>query len=176
MWLTLRKQRGRKLGARSVRVVSLRVSASLFALAVLAAAPASPQAHAPGLASLELAAPAVTPLSPGVGQPEELARLADLPSPANPTGTRAFQTGLPAAIGLLSRDLTDGLFYHSNGTSEYGSWLNNSGASLTIDGDLGQAALVGNRVIRCLTRQGGSQTWPCGGRPQDQRHRHVGHR
>jgi iron complex outermembrane recepter protein len=66
--------------------------------------------------------------------------LADLPSAANPTGTAAFRTGLPSAIGLLSRDLTDGLFYHSNGTSELGSWLNNSGASFTVDGDLSPAA------------------------------------
>jgi iron complex outermembrane recepter protein len=80
------------------------------------------------------------PLALAIGVNAGYFGLADLPSPANPTGTRAFQTGLPAAIGLLSRDLTDGLFYHSNGTSEYGSWLNNSGASLTIDGDLGQAA------------------------------------
>jgi soluble lytic murein transglycosylase len=60
-------------------VASLRVSASLFALAALAAAPASPQAHAPALASLELAAPAVTPLSPGAGEPGDFTRFADLP-------------------------------------------------------------------------------------------------
>lgn len=65
---------------------------------------------------------------------------ADLPSAANPAGTPAFQTGLPGAIGILSKDLNDGLFYHSNGTSELGSWLNNSGASFTIDGDLSDAA------------------------------------
>ena len=65
---------------------------------------------------------------------------ADLPSAANPAGTPAFQAGLPRALGVVGRDLTDGLFYHSNGTSELGSWLNNSGASFTVDGDLGDAA------------------------------------
>ena len=65
---------------------------------------------------------------------------ADLPSAANPAGAPAFQTGLPGALSILSRDLTDGQFYHSNGTSELGSWVNNSGASLTIDGDLSDVA------------------------------------
>ena len=79
-------------------------------------------------------------LALAIGVNAGLFGLADLPSAANPAGTRAFQTGLPGAIGILSRDLTDGLFYHSNGTSELGSWLNNSGASFTVDGDLGEAA------------------------------------
>jgi iron complex outermembrane recepter protein len=79
-------------------------------------------------------------LALAVGVNAGLFSLADLPSAAHPAGTPAFQAGLPGALGILSQDLTDGLFYHSNGTSELGSWLNNSGTSLTIDGDLGSAA------------------------------------
>jgi iron complex outermembrane receptor protein len=65
---------------------------------------------------------------------------ADLPSAANPRGTPAFQTGLGTALGILGRDLTDGLLFHSNGTSELGSELKTGGASITIDGDLSEAA------------------------------------
>jgi iron complex outermembrane receptor protein len=79
-------------------------------------------------------------LALAVGVNAGLFGLADLPSAANPAGTPAFRTGLPGAIGILSKDLTDGQFYHSNGTSELGSWLNNSGASFTVDGDLGDVA------------------------------------
>jgi iron complex outermembrane receptor protein len=66
--------------------------------------------------------------------------LADLPNPRNPAGTPAFRAGLGPALGLLSRDLTDGQFYHSNGTSELFSNLKTDGSSLTIDGDLSEAA------------------------------------
>jgi iron complex outermembrane receptor protein len=66
--------------------------------------------------------------------------LADLPNPRNPAGTPAFRAGLGPALGLLSRDLTDGQFYHSNGTSELFSNLKTDGSSLTIDGELGDAA------------------------------------
>jgi iron complex outermembrane receptor protein len=79
-------------------------------------------------------------LALAIGVNAGLFGLTDLPSAAHPAGTPAFQAGLPGAIGILSRDLTDGLFYHSNGTSERGSWLNNSGASFTVDGELGEAA------------------------------------
>jgi iron complex outermembrane receptor protein len=64
--------------------------------------------------------------------------LADLPNAHNPTGTAAFRAGLGPALALVGRDLTDGQFYHSNGTSELFSNLKTDGASLTVDGELSE--------------------------------------
>lgn len=76
-------------------------------------------------------------LSTAVGVAAGYINIADLPSAANPAGGPSFASGTAQAITLLSRDFTDDQFFLSHGTSETFSRLNSDGASLTIDGDLG---------------------------------------
>jgi soluble lytic murein transglycosylase len=79
MWLTLRQQRKRKLITWSFRVIAFCAAASLTALAFLAPPPAPTPAHGPSsLASLQLAAPAVSPFSTSANQAAELSHLIDL--------------------------------------------------------------------------------------------------
>jgi iron complex outermembrane receptor protein len=76
-------------------------------------------------------------LAIAVGVNAGLIAPADIPSAANGNVPGpSFISGLPKAVAIVGRDVTDGKFYKSNGTSELFSNVNVGGVALTVDGSL----------------------------------------